>query len=205
MKIIKLHGKLKEFGDEIRMEVNSVAEAVRALSFQLPGFRESLKQGAYHVLRDTKSIPEEALLLGLGKSCTIHIIPVVMGAKGGAGKMIGVAILGVALVAAAAVFAPAAGGFGAAAFTAMGTSVTFGQIALVGGALILSGVAGLLSPTPSVGSSDYVDRETAAERNSFLFDGATNTTEQGQAIPVIYGRIKTGSVVINSSISTTQI
>jgi predicted phage tail protein len=202
---IVLHGRLKEkFGESYEMEVSTPAEAVRSLCFQLKGFRDELKTGSYYVIRGKKKIGEDKLHFGFGKVREFHLVPVLEGAKSGVGKAIGLAVLGIALIAAAVVFAPAAG-LGATAFTVLGTSVTFGQVALLGGALVLAGVATLLTPTPKVNSADYNGRESADQRKSFLYNGATNTVEQGQPVPLVYGRMRVGSVVISTGIDTVQI
>ena len=163
MKKLILHGRLKlKFNKEYNLDIKNIPEAIRALSLQIPGFKKELSKGEYFVYRDKTQICEHELNLNLGKTEEIHLIPVIQGSKG-TGKAVGMAILGVALVASAFVFAPAAG-LGAAAFG----SVTFGQIALVGGALILGGIASMLAPSPKVNSQSYQNQEVPSERKSFL-------------------------------------
>lgn len=49
------------------------------------------------------------------------------------------------------------------------------------------------------------DREEATKADSFVFDGPENVIEQGHAVPLIYGDVRTGSVVVSSSITTSDI
>ena len=58
----------------------------------------------------------------------------------------------------------------------------------------LSGVINLfVSPSKNSGTSD--DSVT-----SYYFDGPVNTTQQGVPVPLVFGRCKVGSMVINSGI-----
>ncbi|MGS3754646.1 tail assembly protein, partial [Escherichia coli] len=44
---ICLHGDLQRFGRRLSLYVNTAAEAIRALSLQLPGFRRQMTEGWY--------------------------------------------------------------------------------------------------------------------------------------------------------------
>jgi predicted phage tail protein len=61
----------------------------------------------------------------------------------------------------------------------------------------------MLSPTPQTDS--YSDRERPGERPSFLFDGPTNTSTQGLPVPLIYGRMRVGSIVVSADLSADDI
>lgn len=203
MKTIVLHGFLAEkYGAEFQLAVNTPAEAIRALSCQLPGFLEDIREGAYRIVRGSLELAADDLHIGIGK--ILHIIPAAAGAKrGGIGK----AILGIAIVAAAWWAAPAVVGTGAAATGGFAASaiggITYGNIALFGAGLAVSGIGQMLSPVPKVGG--YAARERPDERPSFLFNGPVNTVEQGQPVPLIYGEVFTGSVVVSGSLSVEQL
>lgn len=49
------------------------------------------------------------------------------------------------------------------------------------------------------------DREEASKATSFVFDGPENVIEQGHAVPLVYGEVRTGSVVVSSGLSTAEI
>jgi len=205
-KKIILHGQLgKKYGSQFELDVLTPGEAVRALCLQIPGFEKDIRAGEFFLYRGKKNISEDYVNLEFGKEEKFHLVPVVAGAKkGGVGKAILTAVMGIALIAAAVIFAPAAG-LGAAAFSVAGSSVTFGQIALLGGALVLAGASQLIAGSQKVRPSDYGQRDSAEERKSFLFDGPTNTTAQGVAVPIVYGRMRVGSIVISSGMSIAQI
>lgn len=210
MKTILISGSLGEqFGSEFRLAVASPGEALRALIYQIKGFESALKRGAYRITRiyndHETEFDEKEVNLSFGRAIGMRIEPVIMGA--GSGKGIGKVVLGIALVGAALFFAPAvvgaAGptlGMGTTAFTAAGFSVTYGQIALVGGLMALSGVTALLTPTPKVSTGKAVD-----ENPSFLFDGTQNVATQGICVPVAFGECWGGSVVASFGITTEEL
>ena len=83
----------------------------------------------------------------------------------------------------------AAGAYGSAA------------LGLIGASLVLSGVSGMLFPMPK-------QPEFSSEgdpRISFSFSGTQQTSRAGTPIPIVYGEIFTGSVVISGGIDTEQV
>lgn len=217
MKDIYLHGNLGlEFGNHFKLDVHSVGESIRALEANFPGkFYKFIKDGTYRIQRSLKDpglCEEDELKMNLS-SKEIHIVPVIQGAKGGGGKGIFTVFLGVALIGAAIAFAPAAaagGGFfganmGASVIGGAGlfSGITWGQVALWGVGLALSGVSSLLSS--QVNSTSAAARESPEERPSFLFNGATNNTEQGGPVPLVYGKMRVGSTVISGGITTEKL
>jgi len=84
---------------------------------------------------------------------------------------------------------------GKAAFTTVG-SIMFS----LGTTMLLTGVAGLLTPQPSNSMSDTERKE------SFLFDRAAELTTQGNAVPILYGRFLAASpLVISASLTAQQV
>ena len=65
----------------------------------------------------------------------------------------------------------------------------------VGMMMVAGQLIQMLSPQPDTG-----DAEERAE--NYLFSGAVNTTRQGGPVPLVYGRILTGSSTISASIFT---
>jgi predicted phage tail protein len=185
MKQIILHGSLAHFGERFSLDVRDPAEAVRALTTQIKGFREAVEAGSWHVIRgpleDGESLNEEGLTVGLGNQNEIHILPIAEGAGDGILQT----IAGAALI--------------AVSFFA-GPLQPFLFNAGVG--LALGGVAQMLAPSPD---SNYDDRESPDQRPSFLFDGPVNTSTQGLPVPVVYGRIKTGSVVVSAGMTSEEL
>lgn len=218
MKTIYLHGYLKEaFGESYRFDVASPWMAIRALVSQIKGFRDAIRDGRFGIIlgtvEDGMQLDETELMLKFGKTQELHIVPVVSGAGGKAGgivkTVIGVALLGFGVAGAA--LAPGAflAGFGATAFSAFGASVTYGTIAGIGLTLAVGGVTSALTPRLDVPGSgrpgSYDGRELSDNRPSFLFNGPVNRVEQGGCVPLVYGRVRTGSVVISAGIATEQV
>jgi predicted phage tail protein len=215
---VVLHGRLADqFGAEHRFVIDRSIEALRALECAFPGrFLAALREGGYRVVRgdilhgdfsgDRQSGGVDLSLDMLGMRAggkTLHIVPVVAGAKrGGAVKV----VLGVALIAAAVAFSGPGAGFlgsamGEAAFTVLGGSVTWGNIAMMGVSMALQGASSLLSPQPKAQKSF----EAADRRASFLFAGPVTAVEQGGAVPVIYGRVRAGGTVISAALAVEDI
>ena len=92
---------------------------------------------------------------------------------------------------------------GSIAFTKAG--ITGGALSKglfgIGAALTLTGVSEMLFPLPKV--PDFSNEEDP--RISFSFSGIQNTSRAGTSIPLCYGEIVTGSVVISAGIDTHQV
>jgi len=200
MRVIRLNGELgKRFGRIHKLDVRTPAEAVRALCANYPGFEQFLigsteRNVAYRCVVDKDLLDEGHIHYPMSK--TFSITPVVHGA----GKVFGI-ILGVMLIAAAVAFAPAiVGALGPT--LGMGTGIgflglTYANVAWLGVALLIGGISQLLAPTPKAPQSGQTN-----ENN--YFNGPVNTTAQGSAVPIGYGRAIVGSAVISASISIEQ-
>ncbi|EOY6517342.1 tail assembly protein, partial [Escherichia coli] len=81
---ICLHGDLQRFGRRLSLYVNTAAEAIRALSLQVPGFRRQMNEGWYQIrIRGEDTAPEAVyarLHEQLGEGTVIHIVPRLAGA-----------------------------------------------------------------------------------------------------------------------------
>ena len=196
---LKLHGELAEFvgQDEFEAVIRTSAEAIKFLTCNFPKVEGYMSDKYYQVLLNKEPLDKEDLHNPIGKS-DVHIVPVITGAGRGVGKI----LFGAALIAGAFMFSPlsfktftkTAIGFGSKAGIAKG-------IAYLGGALVLSGVSEMLTPIPK-------PREFSNEgdpRLSFNFAGTQNTGRAGTPVPVVYGEIITGSVVISGAIDTEQV
>ncbi len=228
MREIHLHGRLADYGGPYRIAVATPREAIRALAVQLPGFRHAMCQGAYRIVRGDPETGLSFELAGLdfrlGNEPRLHIVPAMHGAgRGGFGKV----ILGAVLISAAFLMAPAAaaaapgtlaageaaatlgtgaigaGGLGATAFSVMGASVSFSQIALLGGGMVLNGASSLLAGTPkSPGANAF---EPADQRAGFLINtGVVNVGEEGHPVPVGWGIDLVGSVVGGAGVAVEE-
>lgn len=187
---IKLYGPLAKFIGKrvLQADVQTPAEAVRFLVANWPTVEQHIASHSYRVAVDDEVLPldtdPDQLHYPAGKG-TIRIIPVVAGA-GTVARI----IAGVALIAASFFIPGSALVFG----TALST-ITFG----IGAALVLGGLAQLLTPVPKT------PKDEGDPRKSFSFSGIQNTSRQGTPVPVIYGETLAGSVVISAAIDIVQV
>jgi predicted phage tail protein len=184
-------------GARFDMDVRSTAEAVRALCANFPEAGPALAKGHYRVVcgsqRRGVALDLDTLDLFLPTGQPIHFIPV-----GGGGKRGGVAktIAGVALMAVAfAAAGPLGAGAGAGLF---GGSSFWASVGIMGMGLTLTGISQLLTPVPKMPSADNFERK---ETPSFLLGGSVNATAQGNPVPIVFGRMRTGGVVVSGGIS----
>lgn len=224
MKTVVLRGELgKKFGRFHSFDLTTPAEAIRALCANFEGFQRELCEAGERGVGYMVQIGRDAMQSlddidnPTGRREEISITPVLQGAGGGGG--LGSIFAGFALVAAAIVLGPVGfifSGFGAGAIGASAAAAT----GLVGAGLVLSGTATLLSPSlsdsPRVGGSSLsranAQNSFAAEfnevpdnRGSYVFNGAVNITAQGNPVPLLYGRMKVGSVVVSAGLSVEDI
>ena len=195
---VKLYGELADFvgHKELEAVINSTADAIRFLVSNFPKLEAHMSQRYYKVLVEDYEIGEEDIQNPIGQS-DISIVPVIAGAGGGLGKtLLGVAMIGLA-------FAVPASLGGSIAFTKSG--ITGGALTKglfgIGAALTLTGVSEMLFPLPKL--PDFSNEEDP--RISFSFSGIQNTSRAGTSIPLCYGEIVTGSVVISAGIDTHQV
>ncbi len=199
MRNIYLHGALgQEFGTVFRLEVETAAETIRALSVNFKGFRERIAEGTWHVVRGKtinsgKSMGlDEIAAFKLGKG-DLHILPVIKGSKrsGILKAVIGVALIGVSLGTFG--FAAALGG------TIIGSTTLGAAIGTIGLSMAIAGVSQLLTPATKTGSNS-ID-----PKNSFMFTGPEASSRQGAPIPIVYGEVVTGGVLISGGLDVEDV
>ena len=191
---VKLLGELgRRFGRSYSFVASSPKEIISALSHQIEGFKEYLREahengiGFRLVDGDADGMSYEDAMMGCKQ---LIIAPIVTG-----GGAIGRILLGVALIALAFVTFGTSAAF--AVFTAGKFAIGSGILSSLGTSLVLTGVASLLTPP--------VEQPKETERkDSFLFDRATELTTQGQPVQLLYGKFLAASPLIISSAITTQ-
>jgi predicted phage tail protein len=193
MRSVFLHGALgDEFGESFRFEIDTAAEAVRALNCAFPSkFLKALEGKTYRVVMGQPDTGmdldiELATALRLG-SADLHFIPVAAGAMTQTAKGTTKLILGTALVG-AAIFASGGTLATPLASTGLLSGLTWGNIALVGVGLALAGVSTLLTKPAAQTASNDVSVSGAAQGE---------TGQQGSAIPLIYGEVLTPGITIS--------
>ena len=200
MRKIKLYGELVEITGHKELEavVNTTAQAVSFLVNNFPELESHMANKYYRVLLDKKeAVGIEELHFPIGKS-DIKFVPVISG-SGGIGKsLFGGALIALSFGVGGLFTAPLiqSGTFSFAA-AGLGAKAAFG----IGAGLVLSGVSDMLFPTPKM--PQFSSEQDP--RLSFSFSGTQQTSRAGTPVPLVYGEIFTGSVVISSSIDTEQV
>ncbi|EKG7066365.1 tail assembly protein [Escherichia coli] len=188
MTTIKLSGSLaKLFGREHQRVIGPTREAFRALSATIPGFQKFMNTSkarglTFAIFVGEKNVGEDDLAFP-NNGREIHIVPVIRGSKRSGLLQ---TILGVALIAAAA-FPVLTPGLGIAA-----SNIMFG----IGASMALGGVAQMLSPQPG----GLASKQDADNKASYAFGGVTNTTAQGNPVPLGYGKRRIGGAIISAGI-----
>ncbi|WP_434642610.1 tail assembly protein [Achromobacter piechaudii] len=184
---VRLYGRLgARFGRIHMLAVNSAAEAIRALCVVVPGFERALADSDAHGVRyacflGKRNIGEDEFRHPVGGD-SIRIAPVLAGAKqaGLFQTILGAAILVVS----------------ALTYNAYGATAGWAMMTGMGASLAIGGVTQLVSPQQR-GLSAQDSPENGA---SYNFNGAVNTSAQGNPVPVLYGRMICGSSVISAGI-----
>lgn len=206
MQTVYLNGEMGErFGNKWNMNVSNAKDIFKLIECQREGFSayiiDCIENGIdFSIQRGEDFLGEEDLLLSLGEE-DIIVTPIPQGSKGKAGKLIMAALL------------IAGGIYGlqylkAGAGWTMGNPVT-GQLPTVGlnaaqGAAVKVASWTAITLGTSLGLRTLAeilvpDSELDEEEDSHLFDGPQNTTQQGVAVPILYGEMIVGGAVINST------
>lgn len=191
MATIKLYGNLKRFGTAFDLDVTDTAEAIRALCCQLTGFRQALQQGWYKVrigkYTFNSDTLEKDIIYKVKPSSTIHITPILKGAKKGG---LFSAVLGVALIGTAFLLGPAG-------FALVGSQAAW-MIGGIGVSMLLGGISQMLTKTPSM-DNRFNEQE---KKQSTSFSNLSNLIAQGRPVPLAYGEIMVGSLIISQGVET---
>jgi predicted phage tail protein len=177
---VHLHGPLADkYGALHRFDIATPQEAIRALDANYPGFvRDFAATKIYYLIADGDCrAGDDAGVLPFSRE--MHLVPQIEGR----------AFLAVALV--------------GALFPALTTATIFGISAatLIGSALFLGVMVGL-----SFLFRPKVPEAPDEERNeNFAFTGPENVTGQGVAVPLAYGRVHCGSVVVSAGLEVAQL
>ena len=203
---LKLYGELAKFvgHKEFEIKVHSLPQAISFLINNFPEVEKYMNPKYYQVKIGNYTIDKNEINDPIGEQ-DIHIIPVIAGAGGDVGRfLVGGLLIG------ASFFFPGAGLFGTTSFAgvsaagATGAGVVAGSVlgtaigtglSAIGAGLILQGVGDMLYPTQN---AEFEDNPQI----SFNFSGTQNTARAGTPVPIVYGEIFTGSVVISGAVDT---
>lgn len=184
MATVVFYGDLRErYGSRFDLCVETAGEAIRALYMQLDGLKQHLINGAYFVRvakRDvTEGNVEDRLHRKLDDNDVIHVVPEAAG-----GGKFGQIIAGVIMIVVSFYCPPAAATLGSALCSA-------------GVALVIGGIAQLLTKPPS-----FDLKQGSDSSKSSSFTNLDNISPQGAHVPVAYGYLEVGSVVVSQSIES---
>ena len=182
---VRFYGSLKQFGTKFRLDCKTPAEVVQALTSQIPKLRQFIQQGLFTVRVGREYLDNRYLEQGLNQhlkdDSTVHFTPVLKGSKK-AGLF--QTIVGAVMVV-----------VGAFTSWAGGAALIAGGIGLIAG-----GVAQMLTQMPSMSTGKDAER-----KQSTSFSNLSNMAAQGRPMPLAYGRIRVGSLIISQGVETMDI
>lgn len=185
---VKLYGNLRKFGNEFKLvDVVNSAEALNALYCQINGLRKAIQTHKYFKVKlgqryFTTPTLKDDVLAELVDGDILHVIPVI-GGSGGAVQFVAGAVLAVV-------------GY-MMSWTGIGA-----VIGTIGVGLMASGVAQMLTKTPN---ADIPNRNETEKKQSTSFSNLQNLVAQGRPVPLAYGRILVGSLIIGKGAETLKV
>ena len=197
---LKLYGELAEFvgHKEFEIQVDSLAKVVSFLVNNFPQVEKYMNPQYYQVKVGNYAVDESELSHPIGQE-DIHIVPVISGAGRGFGKiLLGAAFIGVAFLVPGGLSLSSgiSTGFGFANAGMLAKGAVY-----LGASLAIQGVSEMLFPLPKM--PEFNSEQDP--RLSFNFAGTQNTSRAGTPVPIVYGEIVTGSVVISGAVDTQQV
>ena len=194
LKKIKVYGKLRQFlGKSYFMAaVKSPQQAMSFLIANFEGVQKHMNDQIYKVKMGGRVITEEYLsMTGQGD---IQIIPIATGA-------VPIVIGAISVGGAATVGAAVGGVIGGALVTSLVTTA----LTTIGTSMIIGGITDLLSPQNPIPDVSSVSDIDPSIRGSYSFSGIQNVSSSGVPIPIIYGLVFSGSIIISSGTDSTQV
>ena len=194
---LTVYGRLRQFLGQSHFEVavNNPRQAFAFLIANFPEVENHMANQLYKVKMGNLEITED--LLEIKGDGDIKIIPIAVGAKFAAPILLGAgASIAGSTIAATAFGSTLIGGVIASGLSAIGTS------------MLIDGVTSLIAPTPqqpTFNAADSLSSNDPEVQVNFGFNAITNTTRAGVPVPIIYGQVFTGSIVISSGIDTVQV
>tara|TARA_R100000388_G_scaffold14013_1_gene11501 strand:- start:171 stop:713 length:543 start_codon:yes stop_codon:yes gene_type:complete len=172
--------------------VKSPQQAMSFLIANFEGVQKHMNDQIYKVKMGGRVITEEYLsMTGQGD---IQIIPIATGA-------VPIVIGAISVGGAATVGAAVGGVIGGALVTSLVTTA----LTTIGTSMIIGGVTDLLSPQNPIPDVSSVSDIDPSIRGSYSFSGIQNVSSSGVPIPIIYGLVFSGSIIISSGTDSTQV
>lgn len=178
---IKLHGIIaKDFGQGLSLSLDNVGNIMDAMDANNPGFIKKLNELSqmglqYCLIIDGVITKERNQLNKKEMPKQIDFVPIICG------QGVVLAVVGAGLLV-------ASGGVGIAA--------------LIGGIFLSTGLSMLLAPKQDFGDAAQAESSVTGLEKSFAFANKANMASQGVSVPVGYGRMRVGSLVVQGTIKT---
>lgn len=176
---VYLDGELgAKYGRELTIDAENFAEVFKCLDCNFPGFREYLLEceqegiGFSMEVGEAPITDEKELIMNFREG-DMYISPQPAGAKGVV-KIIAAIVIAVLIISNPAGWAIAAGSLTTAGALAAGFAIS----------LAISGLAEMMAPDPATDKSDF------SQDTSYLFQGSGQTIQEGDPVPVVYGKLR---------------
>ena len=196
LRTVKDYGHLAEHCGQSVFEalVRVPADAIKFLLCNFPELRSLMRDGYYKVAVGKYDLQladqPEQLHYPMAADDVVKVIPVVSGAGG---RGIGAALLGAALITTAVFTGGSTLALGIGGFSGgVGISAAVGNLGL---ALTLGGIAQMITPVPNQPEISQADPS-----GGFAFSGQQNVSQEGVPVPVVYGEMIVGSVVLSTKL-----
>jgi len=196
LKRIKVYGRLARFLGfrTFLADVNSAGEAMRFLLANWPELEKHISGQVYKVKVGEYDIGEDELNDPSGCQ-DIKIIPVAIGSRDFFDSTIGKFVMAAAFIAAPYLL-PMGATIGASALTYATVSTSIGI------SFALSGASQLLFPPPAPPNIASINNPS---NQNFAFSGIQQVSRVGTALPLAFGQVFCGSIVVSAGVDTVQV
>jgi len=184
LKKIRVYGKLRQFLGKSYFiaAVKSPQQAMSFLIANFEGVQKHMNDQIYKIKMGGRVVTEE--YLSMSGQGDIQIIPIAIGSLDNVGEIF-IGGLAIAFGGAIPIFGP--------------------LLTRYGFDLVIGGISDLLSPQNSTLNTSSVSDIDPAIRGSYSFSGIQNISSSGVPIPIIYGYVYSGSILISSGVDNAQL
>ena len=184
LKKIKVYGKLRQFlGKSYFMAaVKSPQQAISFLFANYNGLEKHMNDQIYKIKMGGNVVAEE--FLSISGQGDIQIIPIAIGSLDNVGEIF-IGGLAIAFGGAIPIFGPI--------------------ITKYGFDLLIGGISDIISPQNPIPNTSSVSDIDPRIRGSYSFSGIQNISSSGGPIPIIYGNVFSGSILISAGVDTVQL
>ena len=196
---VKVYGKLRKFVGQsfFDLEITSPKEAFSFLVNNFQGIKEHIKEQEYCIMAGDVRITED--LLDMQTQSEIKIIPVVHG------EFLNFILGAAAIFGGKAVAGATAGILGAKILGTTVATLAGAALTSIGVNMVIGGVTDMLTPDVQQPQQSGMDQTDPQALTSFNFTGLANVSKQGVPIPIVYGEVMVGSVIVSAGVDSFQI